>query len=460
LHNGVSVLGKTEHIHFIGIGGIGMSGLAVVFHNLKFRITGSDINCSEITERLRKRGIKIVYNHKKENVIGADVVIYTTAITENNPEVNEARRLGIPVIHRSELLAELTRMKISVCISGTHGKTTTTSLISEILQKSSLSPTTVIGGVVKGKSQAHSGKGDYLVCEADESDKSFLRLLPAYAVITNIEAEHLDHYKNFDEIKENFVYFANHVPFWGCTFLCADSPGNLEIRNNIHRRVVLYGLNEFAHLRGRDIQRKNFGSLFSVLYQDKSVGKFIINLPGRHNVTNGLAAIGVGLELGIAIEKIKQALVEFKGVHRRMECIGKVNSIQIYEDYGHHPTEIAVTLQTFREYFPNRRIIAVFQPHRYTRTYYLFDQFALSFFYANIVIVTEIYAAHEIPIPGVSGEALTKRITKEQDFVYHIPDFDGIIDFLKKNVKPNDIIVILGAGNITKISKQLLKELK
>lgn len=454
------MLGKTEHIHFIGIGGIGMSGLAVVFHNLKFRITGSDINCSEITERLRKRGIKIVYNHKKENVIGADVVIYTTAITENNPEVNEARRLGIPVIHRSELLAELTRMKISVCISGTHGKTTTTSLISEILQKSSLSPTTVIGGVVKGKSQAHSGKGDYLVCEADESDKSFLRLLPAYAVITNIEAEHLDHYKNFDEIKENFVYFANHVPFWGCTFLCADSPGNLEIRNNIHRRVVLYGLNEFAHLRGRDIQRKNFGSLFSVLYQDKSVGKFIINLPGRHNVTNGLAAIGVGLELGIAIEKIKQALVEFKGVHRRMECIGKVNSIQIYEDYGHHPTEIAVTLQTFREYFPNRRIIAVFQPHRYTRTYYLFDQFALSFFYANIVIVTEIYAAHEIPIPGVSGEALTKRITKEQDFVYHIPDFDGIIDFLKKNVKPNDIIVILGAGNITKISKQLLKELK
>ncbi len=454
------MLGKTEHIHFVGIGGIGMSGLAIIMRNLGFTVTGSDIQRSEITSLLEKIGIKIQYRHRRDNVLGASVVVYSTAVKQNNPEIAEARRTAVPVIHRGELLAELTRMKIAVCVSGTHGKTTTTSIIDEVLQEGGLSPTTLVGGVIKGKSQARLGKGEYLVCEADESDKSFLKLFPSYAIITNIEAEHLDHYKNIDEIKENFIYFANHVPFWGCTFIGADSTSNIEIRDKIHRRTITYGLNEYAELRAVNIQRQKMSSSFKVTYLDKPASTFKINLLGKHNINNTLAAIGVGLELGIAIPKIKRALREFSGVHRRIECLGSIRGVKIFDDYGHHPTEIAVTLETVRDYFPNRRIISVFQPHRYTRTHYLFNEFAFSFFYADIVIVSEIYPAHEIPIPGISGDSLAKRISKEQEAVHFIPDFDNIIRFLKKIVKPNDIIVVQGAGDINKLGRRLIEELK
>jgi len=454
------MFGKTEHIHFVGIGGIGMSGLAIVMKNLKLKVTGSDIQRSDITRRLQKMGIKVFYKHREKNIVGADVVVFSTAVKQNNPELIEARRLNIPVIHRGELLAELTRMKIAVCISGTHGKTTTTSIISEILQEGGLSPTTVVGGIIRGQSQARIGKSNYMVCEADESDKSFLRLYPSYAVITNIEAEHLDHYSNLDELKEHFSYFANHVPFWGCTFLGVDSTGAAEIKDKIHRRIITYGLNERAELRAEKIQKKGLGSSFDVIYLNKRVGTFITNLLGTHNISNTLAAIGIGLELGIPISRIKRALKRFKGVQRRNEYIGEVRGIKIFHDYGHHPTEIAVTLQTIREYFSNRRIISVFQPHRYTRTYYLFNDFAFSFFFADIVIVSEIYAAHEIPIPGVTGASLVKRIRKEQEDVYFIPEFKGIIKFLKKIVRPGDVIVIQGAGDINRLAVMLLKELQ
>ncbi len=454
------MLGKTEHIHFVGIGGIGMSGLAIIMRNLKFKVTGSDIQRSEITKRLEKIGIMITYRHRKENVSGADVVVYSTAIREDNPELAEAQRINIPIIHRSELLAELTRMKVAVCISGTHGKTTTTSIIGEVLQKGGLFPTTVVGGIIKGKSQARIGKGDYLVCEADESDKSFLKLFPSYAVITNIEAEHLDHYKNLEEIKENFVYFANHVPFWGCTFLGGDSVENLKIKGKIHRKTVTYGLTENAELRAMNIRRNKVSCLFNVRYLNKPVGNFKINLLGQHNIRNTLAAIGIGLELGIAVSKIKRALAEFRGVRRRIEYLGEFKGIKIFDDYGHHPTEIAITLQTIRECFPNKRIISVFQPHRYTRTYYLFNDFALSFFFADIVVVSEIYPAHEVPIPGVSGKSLVKRIRKEQDAIHFIPDLNNIMKFLKKIVRPKDIIVVQGAGSINQLAKRLIKELK
>ncbi len=454
------MLGKTEHIHFVGIGGIGMSGLAIIVRNLGFKVSGSDIQHSEITSCLEKMGIKVRYHHRKENVKGADVVVYSTAVKQNNPEIAEARRMAIPVIHRGELLAELTRMKIAICISGTHGKTTTTSIVDEVLQEGGLSPTTVVGGIIKGKSQARIGKGDYLICEADESDKSFLRLFPSYAIITNIEAEHLDHYKNLDEIKENFIYFANHIPFWGCTFLGVDSAANVEIRDKIHRKTVTYGLNENAELRATDIQKRKISCSFNIAYLDKSVGTFKINLLGKHNINNTLAAVGVGLELGIATSKIKRALAGFSGVHRRIEYLGAINGIKIFDDYGHHPTEIAVTLETMREYFPKKRIISIFQPHRYTRTHYLFDEFALSFFYADIVVVTEIYPAHEIPIPGVSGESLAKRISKEQEAIHFIPDFDDIMKFLKKIVRPNDIIIVQGAGDINRLAKRLIEEIK
>ena len=453
------MLGKTEHVHFVGIGGISMSGLATIVRNLKFKVSGSDLQRSEITERLEKIGIKIRYRHRKENISSADVVVYSSAIKDDNPELSEARRINIPVIHRSELLAELTRMKIAICISGTHGKTTTTSMIGEVLEKGNLSPTTVVGGITQGKSQAQLGKGEYLVCEADESDKSFLRLFPSYAVITNIDVEHLDYYKNLDEIKKHFTYFGSHVPFWGCTFLGADSVGNLEIKDKICRKTVLYGLSDEAVLKAESIQKSDFGSSFSVKYMNKSIGMFTINLPGKHNISNALAAIGIGLELGIATSKVRKALAEFSGVRRRIEYYGETRGVKIIDDYGHHPTEIAVTLETVHEYFPGQRIISVFQPHRYTRTYYLFNEFALSFFYADAVIVTEIYPAHELPIPGVSGEALAKRIRKEHESIHFIPDFEGIIDFLRNFVRSGDIVVVQGAGDISQIAKRLVKEL-
>lgn len=455
-----NILGRTSKIHFVGIGGIGMSGLALIFKNLNFVISGSDIKNCPVIDKLKQLGIQVRIGHRKQNVRGADVVVYSTAVKEDNCEIVEARRLGVPVIHRSELLAELTRIKNSICISGTHGKTTASSLIGEILQKGGLEPTVIIGGIVKGKSQAKCGRGNYLVCEADESDKSFLRLLPSYAVITNIEPEHLEYYKNLREIEENFIYFANHVPFWGCVFLGVDSQSNLNIKERIKRKIIMYGLNEKAHLRAYDLEQKNFGTVFKVVWNNKMLGRFEINIPGRHNVINSLAGISVGLELGIPVKQIKEALKYFKGVQRRIEYQGKAGGVMIFEDYGHHPTEISITLQTIKEYFPDRRIISVFQPHRYTRTYYLFDQFSRAFIFANVVIVTEIYAAHEIPIPGINGEALSRRIEKEQDNVYYIKSFSEIVKFLKKFAKPNDLIIVQGAGDINNIIPQLFRVLK
>jgi UDP-N-acetylmuramate--alanine ligase len=454
------MFGKTEHIHFVGIGGIGMSGLATIMKNLTFNVSGSDLEASEITRRLKRLGIRITYGHKKENINGADVVVYSSAVKDGNPELTEARRRRIPLIHRSELLAELTRMKLAVCISGTHGKTTTTSIVSEVLQQGGLAPTTVIGGIVIGKSQARLGSGDYLVCEVDESDKSFLRVFPSYAIITNIEAEHLDYYKDLAEIKDHFGYFANHVPFWGCVFLGADSPGARDIKPQIHRRVISYGLESEADLSAEGLQRYDFGTSFKVRLHNKLVGRFRVNLPGTHNVANALAAIGVGMELGIAARDIGDALESFRGVHRRIEYIGRARGAKIFDDYGHHPTEIAITLQTLRDYFPEQRIISVFQPHRYTRTYFLFDQFAIAFLNADMVLVTEIYAAHETAIPGVTGRALAKRIAKEQESVHYISGFGQIMRFLQGAIKPGDIIVIQGAGDINQIAPMLLRELQ
>ncbi|UCD06110.1 MAG: UDP-N-acetylmuramate--L-alanine ligase [candidate division WOR-3 bacterium] len=454
------MFGRTKHIHFVGIGGIGMSGLATIMKNLSFTVTGSDLHASDITRRLKRLGIRVIGGHRKGNIAGADVVVYSSAIRDDNPELREARTKNIPVIHRAELLAELTRTKFAICISGTHGKTTTTSFVSEVLQNSGMSPTTVIGGIVIGRTQATLGAGNFLVCEVDESDKSFLRVYPSFAIITNIEAEHLDYYKDLDEIKEHFGHFANHVPFWGSVFLGIDSPVSKSIVQNIRRQVISYGFEESADLHAEDLQKYDFGVSFKVRYHKKLVGKFRINLPGRHNVANALAAIGVGLELGIGVRKIRGAIDAFRGVHRRIEYIAEVNGIRIFDDYGHHPTEIAVTLQTLRDYFPAQRIVAVFQPHRFTRTYHLFDQFAKSFLSADLVIVTEIYAAHEMPIPGVTGRALANRLSKEQNGVHFISKIDQILEYLRQNLMPGDVIVIQGAGDINQVARQLLKELR
>jgi UDP-N-acetylmuramate--alanine ligase len=316
----------------------------------------------------------------------------------------------------------------------------------------------VVGGIIKGKSQAQLGKKDYLVCEADESDRSFLRLFPSYAVITNIEEEHLDHYNNLEDIKKSFIYFATHVPFWGVVFLCADSVSNLEILNKIRRRTLLYGINTNAELRCTRIRKIDDGSAFRVKYGNKSLGEFSIHLLGRHNIANALAAIGVGLELGISTKVIRSALENFSGVKRRIEYVGAFNHTKVFDDYGHHPTEIAATLETLRDRFPHSRIISIFQPHRYSRTYYLFEQLGICFLNADIVVVTEIYGAHEIPIVGISGRALAKRISKEQDSVYFISRFEDIVKFIKKTARPGDLIVIQGAGNINKIISLLFNK--
>jgi UDP-N-acetylmuramate--alanine ligase len=455
-----NIFGKTKHIHFVGIGGIGMSGLAKIMKNLCFKVTGSDLHTSDITKRLKRIGIQIRYAHKTGNIAGADLVVYSSAIKPENPEIAEARQRNIPTIHRAELLAELTRTKFAICISGTHGKTTTTSLVSEVLQMGGLSPTTVIGGIVIGKTQATLGAGNYLVCEVDESDKTFLRVYPSFAVITNIEAEHLDYYKNLDEIKEHFGHFANHVPFWGSVFLGIDSPVGRSIRESIRRQVITYGLATDADLRAETLEKYDFGVSFKVRHRHRNIGRFRTNLPGRHNVANALAAIGVGLELGLRKDDIREAIRSFRGVHRRMEYIANVKGVRIFDDYGHHPTEIAVTLQTLRDYFPKQRIVAVFQPHRFTRTYYLFDQFAKSFFNADVVIVTEIYAAHETPIPGVTGQALAKRLAREQEGINFIDEIGRIPGFLKQILKSGDVVVIQGAGDINQVARMLVKELK
>ena len=454
------IFGKTERMHFVGIGGIGMSGLAIIMRNLGFRVTGSDLQSSEITRRLKRLGVRVTYGHKQANIKGADVVVYSSAIRRDNPEMMAAEKKKLPLIHRAELLAELTRIKSAVCISGTHGKTTTTSIVSEVLQAGGLAPTTVIGGIVIGKTQARLGAGDFLVCEVDESDKSFLRVYPSYAIITNIEAEHLDYYKDLEEIKEHFGYFANHVPFWGCVLLGADSPVSVDIKRQIRRRVLLYGLGGDVDLRAEKLERFDFGTSFRVRFHGKSVGGFRINLPGTHNVANALAAIGIGFELGISARKIRNGLEHFRGVHRRMEYIGGVRGVKVFDDYGHHPTEIALTLQTLRDYFPDQRIISVFQPHRFTRTYHLFDQFAISFLHADMVIVTEIYAAHEKSIPGVSGHALAKRIAREQESVRFIRNQTLILRFLKRTVRAGDIVIVQGAGDINQIAPRLLRELR
>jgi UDP-N-acetylmuramate--alanine ligase len=454
------IFGKTENIHFVGIGGIGMSGLATIMKNLAFHVSGSDLQPSDITRRLKRLGIRVTYGHKKENLGRVDVVVFSSAIRDDNPEIVEARRRGVPLIHRAELLAELTRMKTAVCISGTHGKTTTTSMVSEVLQGGGLEPTTVIGGIVIGKTHARLGSGDFLVCEVDESDKSFLRVFPSYAIITNIEAEHLDYYKDLNEIKEHFGFYANHVPFWGCVFLGGDSVASLDIRSQIRRRLMVYGLTGDSDLLAEGLERFDSGSSFGVRLRGKYVGRFRVNLLGRHNVVNALAAIGIGMELGISVKKIKDALADFKGVHRRIEYVGTMKGARIFDDYGHHPTEIAVTLQTLREYFPEQRIISVFQPHRFTRTYHLFDEFAISFLNADVVVMTEIYGAHEVPIPGVSGRALAKRVAKEQESVHFFGDLDQILRFLRRTVRSGDIVVIQGAGDINRIASKLIKEAK
>lgn len=454
--------GKIRKIHFVGIGGIGMSGIAEVLLNMGYEVSGSDRNPSDITAHLKKMGARIFKGHQASHVEGADVLVYSSAVTVDNVEVQEALRMKIPVIKRAEMLAELMRLKYGIAISGTHGKTTTTSLTGAILTEAGLDPTLIIGGKVRSlKSNAKLGKGDYLVAEADEYDRSFLKLIPTIAVITNIDRDHMECYQDFDDLKNAFLTFVNKVPFYGKVIVCLDNPGVQEILNQIQRRVETYGFSSQADIVARDLQHTETGVKFAVDYHHQPLGEIQMQIPGAHNVLNALASIGVGLELDVPFPKMKNALEEFTGVSRRFEIKARVNDIIIVDDYAHHPAEIEASLRGARESWPKRRIVAVFQPHLYSRTRDFYKEFARAFFNADVLIVTDVYPAREAPIEGVSGELIAetaKRMGHKQ--VFYIAKKEDIPEKIEPLVQPGDMIVTIGAGSIWTVNDRIVQMVK
>ncbi|HKX12996.1 MAG TPA: UDP-N-acetylmuramate--L-alanine ligase [bacterium] len=449
---------RYQNLHFVGIGGIGMSGIAEVLLNLGYRVSGSDQKRSPITARLKKQGAKIHYGHKSGHVDGAHVVVISSAVKESNPEVAAARKQGIPVIPRAEMLAELMRLKYGVAVAGSHGKTTTTSLVGQILSGAGLDPTLVIGGRVNSlRSNAKLGKGEFLVAEADESDGSFLKLNPTVAVITNVDPEHLDHYKDFEALKETFVAFANKVPFYGAIIACADHPVVQELLPRFQRKIVTYGLENPADYSAEGLSQEGLSQRFTVFFRKEKLGEIVLQSPGRHSIANALAAIAVGRELDIPFRKIAAALRGFRGIERRFQLLCN-NGITVIDDYGHHPVEIRATLKALREAFPKRRLVTLFQPHRYTRTRDLFQDFAQAFSEADKVYLTEVYAAGEEPIVGVSSRSLFDAMD-QQKVVYH-PDKASLAAAVAEQAEKGDVVLTLGAGDITKIGHDLAKRLK
>ena len=449
---------KVRQIHFVGIGGIGMSGIAEVLLNLGYAITGSDVSLSDITQRLTSLGAVIFSGHQASHLRDADVVVTSTAVKDDNPEVLEAHRRNIPVIPRAEMLAELLKMKFSVAVSGSHGKTTTTSMVSTVLAYGGLDPTMVIGGKLASiGSNAKIGDGEIIVAEADESDGSFLKLNPCLAVITNIDLEHLDYYRDIEEIKAAFLKFANIVPFYGSTILCLDNEHVREILPQIKRKVITYGLTSPADYQATEMVLAGPLSKFSVSCRGERLGEVTLKVPGRFNIANALATIAVARELDMPFDVIRKGLESFVGVHRRLEIKGKVNGVTVVDDYGHHPTEIRETLAAARQVWKDR-IIVVFQPHRYTRTQKLFNEFLTAFPDADYLIVTDIYAASEKPIEGVSAASLCEGIRAHgHQGVIYLSGFDDMTDHLLAIAKPSDVIITQGAGSVWKVGEEFLK---
>lgn len=445
-------------IHFVGIGGIGMSGIAEVLHNLGYEITGSDVKESTNTRRLQALGIKIMIGHRAENVDSAHVVVISSAIKDDNPEVIEARKRSIPVIPRAEMLAEIGRLKYSILVAGAHGKTTTTSLISSILTAAGLDPTVIIGGRLNATgSNARLGQGNFLVAEADESDGSFLKLSPTIAVATNIDREHMDYFKTMDSLCGAFREFLNKVPFYGLSVLCYENIYLRNIMNELNRKYVTYGFSDNADVHAINIKKsKDGGMQFDVIYKGEDIGGFLIPLLGTHNVLNALASIVVSRELYVSVDTIKSSLSEFSGIHRRFEYKGLCNGAVVYDDYGHHPTEIKATISAIKTN-GYKRLIAVFQPHRYTRTRDLFYEFTESFYGVDRLYILDIYPAGETPIKGISAKDLADAIREKGVDVQYISERDVLIGMLKKELQDNDIVITLGAGDVWKIAEALIK---
>lgn len=447
-------------VHFVGIGGIGMSGIAEVLLNLGYKVTGSDIKETDTIKRLRSLGAEINIGHKPENITDAYVVVVSSAIRKDNPELIAANDKNIPVILRAEMLAELLRMKYSILVSGTHGKTTTTSMIAHMLYFAGLDPTMVVGGKLNNiGTNAKLGQGSFVVAEADESDGSFLLLTPTIAVTTNIEREHMDHYKEYENLENAFVEFLNRVPFYGLNLVCLDNPGVQKIISRLKRRVMTYGFSHQADIRAENIMLGGDGAEYDVYIQNKFLGRFKNSVLGVHNVQNSLAAIGVGIELGLSIDKIQNAFLAFKGIERRFHFRGTAKGVTVVDDYGHHPTEIKATINTARQYWKGR-VVVLFQPHRYSRTQDLFEEFITSFYEADVVLVMDIYAASEDAIPGVDGLSVAKGIKSHgHKDVYYVGDKDKSFDFLKSFLQEGDLLLTLGAGDVWQVGVKYIKEM-
>jgi UDP-N-acetylmuramate--alanine ligase len=466
------VLGRTRRVHFVGIGGSGMSGIAELLANLGYTVTGSDAKLSAVTAHLASLGVRVEEGHGADRVGDADVVVYSSAIRPGNPEIVAASRRRIPVIPRAEMLAELMRLKYSIAVAGAHGKTTTTSMIALVLERGGLDPTAVIGGRLSAfGSSARLGGGDLMVVEADESDRSFLRLTPSVAVVTNIDQEHLDSYRDFDDLQQAFVSFANKVPFYGAIVACADDPHLRPLLPSMTRRVITYGLDSpDAHYRGEAVEGAGFDWRCTVVRDLRHagpgeasgpvvLGPIVLHVPGRHNLQNALAAVAVGLDLGVPFERVAAALDEFRGAERRFEDHGEVRGVRVIEDYGHHPTEIAAVIAAARAAF-GRRLLVVFQPHRYSRTRRLIDRFGPALAGADEIVLTDVYAAGEDPDPGATVDVLAEAIRRHVTAPLHVVgDIKAVPAAVARLAREGDVIMTLGAGSIGAASDAILLEL-
>jgi UDP-N-acetylmuramate--alanine ligase len=463
------VLGKTRQVHFVGVGGIGMSGIAELLANLGYGVSGSDVKRSVVTDRLATLGVKVAIGHAAANVGDADVVVTSSAVRTTNPEIVEAQRRQVPVIPRAEMLAELMRLRFAVAVAGAHGKTTTTSMIALVLERAGLDPTAVIGGRLSAfGSNARLGRGELMVAEADESDRSFLKLFPSIAVMTNIDHEHLENYGGFDDLKQAFVDFANKVPFYGSVVLCLDDAHLASVMPAITRRIVTYGLDApDADVTATDVHLAPFGATATIKRRARraedrktlaTLGDLTLNVPGRHNLQNALAAIAVGAELGLSFDRIAAGLRDFSGAERRFEVRGEPKGILIVDDYGHHPTEIAAVLAAANTL--SRRTIVVFQPHRYTRTAHLMDAFGPALAAADHIILMDIYPAGEDPIPGATLDALAASIRRAIDVPLDVaPTLDDAVAAVRRTALGGDVVITLGAGSIGTLPDRLIEAL-
>ena len=463
-NNLIDMFSSIKKIHFVGIGGIGMSGIAEILLDQGFRVSGSDKMLSEITERLETLGAKIFEGHNPENIASdIDALVYSSAVVLDNPEVLEAQRRKIPIIRRAEMLAEVMRLKYGIGIAGTHGKTTTTSMISLVLMEGGMDPTVIVGGRLSGLggSNARLGHGDFIVVEADEFDRSFLSITPTIAVLTTLETDHLDCYRDLEDIKGAFIQFASKVPFYGFVVLCLDEPALQDIMPQISQKKVLgYGMNPQADIQAVDIHYKDNTATFTVLKNGTEFGRVVLQIPGKHNVQNALAAITVGLELGISFEKVKAGIEKFTGVNRRWEKKGEVNGISVYDDYAHHPTECRAALSGAKAGW-RRRTVCIFQPHLYSRTRDFYEDFAKAFLLADVLLVTDIYPAREEPIQGITGELIVNAAKQYgHKNVHYVPDKKTVPDALLTLVKKDDLVIMMGAGDIWKYSVEFLKRLQ